>query len=109
MNEKARPDGSEVVEAFCTKYALTTGVYKVRGKVYPVDSPQKPAFNVIGTNGRGYLLFHGEWHTTKEMAAARVRGMSAAKRKSLAASETKLDDIDDDLICGQLPMAKEDP
>ena len=106
---KVHPTG--FFDVWCTKYALTKGVFKVRGKVWDGDRDMaKPALSVADADrkarGLDSLLFHGHWHHTEAEASARVKVMLVNERKSIAKKVTALDVVAHDLNNGILPMAK---
>lgn len=72
--------------AFITRYALTTGIYKVEGEV-------KDDIFMQLRNGRGAFdqyFFGKDWHLTEEEAIARAEEMRIRKLKSLDAQIKKI-------------------
>ena len=101
---KPTVDKPDTIEAYVTKYALTTGVYKVRGNVYPRD---------IGKPRQAFLagavwIAPADWHVTEADAIERVKGMVAAKRKALAKQIEALAVIEENVKAGKLPMVNEE-
>jgi hypothetical protein len=108
MNDEKRTSAKQnTVEVWCTKYALTTGTYKVRGKINNQGrDAAKPSFSVpsVGGNSLAYMLFHGDWHTTEAAALDRVKSMVAAKKRALVKQIEALYSIEHGLSLGNLPM-----
>lgn len=103
---KAQPETIEVITA---KYAVTSGVFKVRGNVWErSENPKKLVFSLCDADRRKYattLIFHGDWHVTEAAACDRIKTMVAAKRKGLAKQIEALNQIDSGLTAGKLPAA----
>ena len=72
--------------AFITKYALTTGIYKVEGEVK--DDMFKQLRN--GSGAFDQYFFGKDWHLTEEGAIARAEEMRIRKLKSLDAQIKKI-------------------
>ena len=96
--------------AWITKYALSTGVFTVRGTLYKSDrETSKPTLSLCDADRnklRTNLFFYGHWHLTKEAAEARVKAMVRARKAAMMREQVKLDAILDGLNAGSLPMAK---
>jgi len=79
----------EYITAWVTKYALTRGIFKVRGQVYPKRpklfeyKPRKAAYNHLMAYAYGT-----EWHRTEEAALARGNKLRELK---IAALKRQLD------------------
>jgi len=71
---------------YVTKYALTTGIMKIKGAEF-ADRP------TMLDCGRGRYFHGNDWHTTMDAAEARVAIMVQAKFKSLRKQEAALEAI----------------
>lgn len=106
---KSQPTGT--IEVWCTKYALTSGVFKVHGQVWDGSRHDaKLTFCVADKDRRANridtLITHGHWHTTEAAAIARVKAMVTTKFKGIAKQVTALDAIAHNLNNGTLPLAE---
>lgn len=103
---KPTVDKPDTIEAYVTKYALTTGVYKVTGHVTDTGATRNgKAFLPDDCSG---LLFHGQWHVTDAAAIEHVKAMVKAKRKALAKQIEALAVIEENVKAGKLPMVNEE-
>ena len=110
MITKPTPAKPDAIEVWCTKYALTSGVFKTRGCVYDDHrTATRPAFTVYDSGGTtsSYMLHYSEWHVTEALAIARVKAMVAAKRKALTKQIDALNVIEAGIMAGKLPMVVE--
>lgn len=95
----------KTITAFVTKYALTTGVYKVRGEV------SEDGFSIHVKEARNTMrpYWGTEWQRTEEAAIARVKDMIAAKKKAADRALAKWDALLVKVTAGKLPMDKDKP
>ena len=110
-DKKSKADSADEFDAWVTKYALTAGVFKVRGSIYRDDrDASKQALSLCDADRRKFstcLFPHDAWHRTEEAAAARIKKMVALRKAALVREQAKLDVILDSLKVGSLPMAKD--
>ena len=88
---------------YITKYALTGGIVKVKGRLCESRRPDGTLVDDYGGTmdkgvwvavrfGTDTATFHkGEWHTTLEAAQDRVQAMKSAKLKFLRKQVAKLE------------------
>jgi len=81
---------TEVINAYITKYALTTGIYKMQVTYYPYE-------NMIVQRGSAGVCDHyfhqNEWYRTWEEAWARAEEMRKKKIDSLRKQIDRLEDM----------------
>ena len=83
---------NEVITAWVTKYALTTGVEELSAEV-PKSEYSNPDGKMIKVMNTKYsIYYHGkDWHRTPEAALARAEEMRIAKLASLRKKIAKLE------------------
>lgn len=86
------------ITAWCSKYALTEGLFEVNGHISPHISEttlfgchKKGA--TVPRYGGGFCLTKKEWHQTREEAVVRVQKMIVKKLASLEKSKKKLEKL----------------
>ncbi len=86
-------------KVFCTKYALTTGVYEVSGR------EDGKYFQLYKPNGHYIgLLCRGQWARTADEAIEQVKRLVARRQQALAKERAKLTGVAVELAAGVLPM-----
>ena len=84
-------DDNETIEAYITKYALTTGIFKVTGEV----SRCTPRIITVQREGTFDMYYHDEdWHRTLDGAIKRAEEMREKKMVSLKKNIKKLESLD---------------
>lgn len=85
----------EVVSAYVTRYALSTGIQLVRARICHDVSPEMIAYNV---NGFTQFAHGADWHLTVEEARKRSEEMRNKKIASLKKSIANLEELSFDTI-----------
>lgn len=89
--------GDDTIEVYVTKYALTTGVFRSRGK-----ASQEGGY--VGTYCAGMSCSRREWARTHAEALAQVKAARSPAPAHHAVAPPSLLNIENGLVQGELPM-----
>ncbi len=94
----------EMIDVWITKYALTTGIHMARGEVC---INVKSNMILVRDNRLGWTYFHAPfWHRTEAAALDHFGELIAAKRKSIAKSLAKLDQLASRVASGDVKIGE---